>query len=83
MTIEIRLFGFGEDRPTRFNGKNHLQLDIETPTSARALLRSVGIEEAADLILMDAEIVIPPDQWGKPRIVDHSTLTVMSAIEGG
>jgi hypothetical protein len=46
-------------------------------------LRSVGIEEAADLILMDAEIVIPPDQWDKPRIVDHSTLTVMSAIEGG
>jgi sulfur carrier protein ThiS len=83
MTIEIRLFGFGDDRPARFNGKNRLQVDIETPTSARALLRSAGIEEAADLILMDAETVIPQDQWGKPRIVDLAILTVMSAIEGG
>jgi len=83
MSIEIRLIGFGEDRPPRFNGKNRLQLDVETPTSVRVLLRSAGIEEAPDLILMDAETVIHKDHWDEPRIEDHTTLTILSAIEGG
>jgi sulfur carrier protein ThiS len=83
MSIEIRLIGFGEDRPARFNGKNRLQLDIEVPTSVRALLRSAGIEEAADLILMDSETVIHRDQWDESRIDDHTTVTILSAIEGG
>jgi len=83
MAIEIRLFGFGDDRPARFDGKNRLRLDVKTPASVRALLRAAGIEEAVDLILMDDETVIPQDQWDEPRIADHSTLTVMAAIEGG
>jgi sulfur carrier protein ThiS len=83
MSIEIKLIGFGEDRPARFNGKNRLQVDADTPTSVRVLLRSIGIEEAPDLILMDSETVIPRAQWDEPRIDDHTTLTVLSAIEGG
>jgi len=83
MSIEIRLFGFGDDRPARFDGRNRLPVDIATPASARALLRAAGIEEAADLILMDADTVIPPAQWDECRIGDGATLTVMSAIEGG
>jgi len=83
MSIEIKLIGFGEDRPVRFNGKNRLQVDVDTPTSVRVLLRSVGIEEAPDLILMDSETVIPRAQWDESRIDDHTTLTILSAIEGG
>jgi thiamine biosynthesis protein ThiS len=83
MSIEIRLIGFGEERPARFNRKNSLRVDIETPASVRALLRSAGIEEAADLIVMDAETVIHRDQWDESRIDDHTTLSIMSAIEGG
>jgi thiamine biosynthesis protein ThiS len=83
MSIEIKLIGFGEDRPARFNGKNRLQVDVDTPTSVRVLLRSVGIEEAPDLILMDSETVIPRAQWDESRIDDHTTLTILSAIEGG
>jgi sulfur carrier protein ThiS len=83
MSIEIKLIGFGEDRPVRFNGKNRLRVDVDTPTSVRVLLRSVGIEEAPDLILMDSETVIPRAQWDESRIDDHTTLTILSAIEGG
>jgi sulfur carrier protein ThiS len=83
MAIEIRLIGFGDDRPARFDDKNRLQVDIETPTSVRALLQSAGIEEAPDLIAMDSETVIPHAQWDEPRFGDRMTLTILSAIEGG
>jgi sulfur carrier protein ThiS len=83
MAIEIRLIGFGDDRPTRFDGKNRLHIDIETPTSVRALLQLVGIEEALDVIAMDSTTVIPHARWDESRISDHTTLTLLSAIEGG
>jgi sulfur carrier protein ThiS len=83
MIIEIKLVGFGGDLPVRFNGKNRLHIDVETPTSVRELLQLIGIEEAPDLILMDSETVIPSYQWDEPRIGDQATLTILSAIEGG
>jgi sulfur carrier protein ThiS len=83
MAIEIRLIGFGDDQPARFNSKNRLRIEIEAPASVRALLQLVGIEEAPDLIAMDSETVIPHAQWDESRISDQTTLTLMSAIEGG
>ena len=76
MTIEIRLIGFGDDQPARFNGKNRLQVELETPTSARMLLRSAGIEDATDT-------VISADLWDETRFEDQSSLTILSAFEGG
>ena len=83
MSIEIKLFGFGDDQPARFNGKIRLQLDVETPASPLKLLQAVGIEDTTGLILMDADQVIPFDQWDELRIQDQTTLTIMSAFEGG
>jgi thiamine biosynthesis protein ThiS len=83
MTIEIRLIGFGGDQPVRFNGKNCLHIDVETPTTVRQLLQSAGIEEAPDLIAMDSETVIARAQWDESRLGDQATLTILSAIEGG
>ena len=83
MSVQVKLIGFGDYLPARFNGKNRLRLDIETPASVRAILKSAGIDEAPDLIAMDAETVIPPPQWDEPRFGEDATLTVLSAIEGG
>jgi hypothetical protein len=83
MTIEIKLIGFGDDVPLRFNGQRQIQIDIESPASPRMLLQKAGIEEAADLILMNTHQVIPIEQWDELKIPDQSTLTVLSAIEGG
>jgi sulfur carrier protein ThiS len=83
MAIEIRLVGFGDDRPPGFNLKNRLTIEIETPASVRGLLRRAGIEESPDLIAMDSETVIPPEAWNDSRIGDNTTLTLLSAIEGG
>ncbi len=83
MTIEIRLIGFGDDLPDRFNGKNRLHIDVEIPATVRSLLQAAGIEEASDLIAMDVETVIARDQWDESRLGDQATLTILSAIEGG
>jgi len=83
MSIEIKLFGFGDDQPAQFNGKNRLQIDIDTPASPLKLLREVGIEDTAGLILMNADRVIPFEQWDESSIQDQTTLTIMSAFEGG
>ena len=83
MRIEIRLIGFGDDQPVRFNGKNRLHIDIETPATVRQLMQSAGIEDASDLIAMDSETVIARDQWDESRFGEQSILTILSAIEGG
>ena len=83
MAIEIRLIGFGDDQPPRFSGKNQLLVDVDTPTSIRFLLQSVGIDDATGLVLMDANTVIPPEKWDEPGIQDKTALTILSAFEGG
>ena len=83
MTIEIRLIGFGDDQPPRFNGKNRLQIDAETPTSVSVLLQASGIEDATGLVVMDTDTVIPLEQWDEPEITNQTTLTILSAYEGG
>jgi sulfur carrier protein ThiS len=83
MTIEITLFGFGDDRPPAFNGKNCLSLEIETPATPSTVLRRAGIEDATGLVLMNQDQVIPPAQWENAVIEDQDRLTLLSAFEGG
>jgi len=83
MTIEITLFGFGEDRPPRFRGENRLQLEINTPATPWAVLRAAGIDDEAGLVLMNRDAVIPTQQWDDNIIQDLDRLTLLSAFEGG
>ena len=83
MAIEIKLIGFGDDQPPRFDTRGRLRLEIETPATVRKLLVSAGIDEAPDLIVMDTLTVIPVTAWDDACIADQTHLTVLSAIEGG
>lgn len=83
MTVELRLFGFGDERPAKFGGSNSLQLDITTPATPRSLLRAAGIDEEIGLVLMDRDNVIPPQSWDDAIIQDQQRLTLLSAFEGG
>lgn len=83
MAIEITLFGFGDDRPPAFRGENRLRLDIETPATPWTVLRRAGIEDAAGLVLMNKDQVIPPRQWENEIVEDDDRLTLLSAFEGG
>lgn len=83
MTIDVRLFGFGDDQPPAFAGKNRLQLDITTPATPRAVLQAVGIVELTGLVLMNHDSVIPGQHWDDRIIDDNAHLTLLSAFEGG
>ncbi len=83
MSIEIKLIGFGDDQPARFNGKNRLLLDIATPATPWAVLREIGIDDVTGLVLMDDNQVIPPEQWNDPVLEANTGLTLLSAFEGG
>ena len=83
MAIEIKLVGFGDSKPPRFDSGSRLRLELDTPATVRDLLRSAGIDEAPDLIVMDTLTVIPAGAWDEARIEDRSRLTILSAIEGG
>lgn len=83
MTIEIKIFGFGDDRPGSFQGKNQLILKLVTPTSPREVLREAGFGDDNDLVLMTNERVLPSDLWDEVIIVDETQLIVLCAFEGG
>ncbi|MCP4388413.1 MAG: hypothetical protein GY802_08965 [Gammaproteobacteria bacterium] len=83
MAIEITLFGFGDDRPAAFKGENRLSLEIETPATPWAVLRTAGIDDPAGLVLMNQDQVIPPRQWENDIVEDHDHLTLLSAFKGG
>ena len=83
MTVEIKLFGFGDERPAIFGDSNSLLLDIATPATPRSLLRAAGIDEELGLVLMDRDNVIPPQCWDDLIIEDQQRLTLLSAFEGG
>lgn len=83
MTIEITLFGFGDDRPPPFGSENRLCLDLDTPTTPRVVLRAAGIDDETGLVLMNQDVVIPARHWDDNIIRDQERLTLLSAFEGG
>ena len=83
MSIEIKLFGFGDDAPPAFHGGKRLELDIDTPATPRAVLRAAGIEDASGLVLMNTDQVIAAGQWDDAIVSDQDCLTLLSTFEGG
>lgn len=83
MAIEIRLIGFGDDRPPRFGARDRLQLEIETPATPRQILDAVGIDDDHGLVLMNTDRVIPAQHWREAVVQRGDRLTLLAAIEGG
>ena len=83
MALEIKLVGFGDDRPALFGKRDRLELDIETPASPEAMLQALGIVDTTGLVLMNADSVIPARQWRHSVITASDRITILAAIEGG
>lgn len=83
MAVEIKLIGFGDDRPARFGRRDRLDLDIATPAKPVDLLRALGIDDSSGLVLMNADSVIPARQWQQAVIEASDRVTILAAIEGG
>jgi len=83
MPIELKLIGFGDERPLAFQSSDRLQIELVTPTSVREILHAAGIDETGGLVMMDRDNVIPEHCWDEPNIVGEQYLTLFSAFEGG
>jgi len=83
MAVELKLIGFGDERPPAFGGKDRMQITISTPATPHDILSAAGIDDDIALVLMDQESVIPQQNWDDATIDDRQKLTLMSVIEGG
>ena len=83
MSIEIKLVGFGEDRPARFGKRDRIEIEIDTPATPDAVLQLLGIDDTTGLVLMNADSVIPARQWQESVVAASDRLTILAAIEGG
>lgn len=83
MTVDIRLVGFGDERPPRCGSRDRLRLDIDTPATPRQVLDALGIDDDTGLVLMNTDHVIPARRWREAIVQQGDRLTLLAAIEGG
>ena len=83
MAIQIKLVGFGDDKPARFDDNGRLNLEVNTPATVRDLLRSAGIVEAPDLIVIGPEEGEVLPRLGDASGDDHFREPAPVLVEGG
>ena len=83
MAIEVSIFGFGDDRPACFQGRNQMQLTLETPLSVRTAIHQAGFVDSTGLVLMINDHVVAEQDWGTTLLEDGDNLRDLSAFEGG
>jgi sulfur carrier protein ThiS len=83
MTIEMKIFGFGDDRPAAFRGENQIKLELETPATPWTALHNAGFDDTEGLVLMTNDQVIPIQQWDDAIVNDEAVLMVLCPFEGG
>jgi thiamine biosynthesis protein ThiS len=82
MTIEITLFGFGDDCPAGFVN-NKKQIDTPDAQNILEVLKLAGFVDFDGIaLLVNGSGVAPPD-WESKIIVTGDSIKVLSAIEGG
>ncbi len=82
MTVEITLFGFGEDCPPGFQ-RNTLQLSLNRAEGLKRVLNMAGLDNLDGLVLLVNNRGVSASEWSKTRIIDNDSIKVLSAIEGG
>ena len=83
MSIEVCLFGFGDERPPRFGDADRIELSLDVPATPASLLRAAGFTETGDLLLVVDGAVVLASDWERTRIEDGASVRILSAFEGG
>ena len=82
MSVEITLFGFGNDCPPGFNN-NKLSLVLPNPQGIIELLQSAGFDNLEGVVLLVNNKGVPEQDWPETQIQDNDSVKLLSAIEGG
>ncbi len=83
MTIEVSLFGFGDDRPATFGSSDRINLSGAEGTTLDNVLQQAGFVDTHGLSAMQNGKLVPPTEWSSRAIEDGDTIKVLMAIEGG
>ncbi len=82
MTVEITLFGFGEDCPAGFVN-NRKTLDVPSVQNLIEVLRLAGFDDFDGIALLVNGSGVAPPNWESRIILNGDSIKVLSAIEGG
>ena len=74
MSIEVALFGFGEERPPRFGDADRIELSLDTPVTPMNLLAEAGFTETRDLLLVVDGAVVLASDWERTHIDDGASV---------
>ena len=82
MSVEITLFGFGDDRPHGFKD-NTRQINPGKVKQLDKVLELAGFDNLEGLVLLLNNKGVPQQDWSETRIQDNDSIKILSAIEGG
>lgn len=83
LEIDISLFGFGDDRPACFQGRNERTLMLDEKASIHRAMSSAGFSDTTGLVVMMNDRVVPEPLWDSTELHAEDKLKVLSAFEGG
>ncbi len=83
MSIEVSLFGFGDDRPQTFGRNDRISLRTENGITLNAVLLQAGFKDTHGLSAMVNGKLVPPGEWSSRVIDDGDAVKLLMAIEGG
>ncbi|MFT5218427.1 MAG: thiamine biosynthesis protein ThiS [Planctomycetota bacterium] len=83
MSIEVTIFGFGDERPPAFQNADRLELDLELPATPMAVLLRSGFDDQEGLALLINDRIVHAQDWQHAIVGPGDQVKVLSAIEGG
>ncbi len=83
MSVEVTLFGFGDERPAAFGASNQLTLPLPEATTVAAALTRAGLTDPASLSAIVNGTMVPRPDWDSTALADGDELKLLMAIEGG
>lgn len=83
MSVEVSLFGFGDERPSAFGANNELALPVGSDTTIEKALNQAGVTEPESLSAILNGTMVPRPDWSTTLLADGDKLKLLMAIEGG
>ena len=85
MTVEVSLFGFGDDKPGSFGKSDTLDVTLAVGQSVtvKQLLGQAGFRDLHGLSAMLNGTLVAHSDWDSKTVNDGDALKVLMAIEGG
>ncbi len=83
MSVELSLFGFGDERPAAFGTSNQLVLPVGENTTVEVALKQAGVTDPESLSAILNGTMVPRPDWSSTALCDGDELKLLMAIEGG